>query len=295
MHGVRTDLPSNDIFFTSHHSGDVSQVEHNPANVRITFGNSINSKTIVKIIPKLITMPKLFQTISPYNNELYWWKKKVGGNSYEIYKKLTIVPGVYNIKEVTELITAFRQPEEVWDFDDSKLTVQISRPDMTTSIDGPITWEAETYVSSGSKETLTTLGIRGQYNKVNGISEILAEPLFIDSVTPYTSPRFEPPSMGGPSIVHVLLAELAQSNMVDVRDGTPYDVMVTICLSGTPYGQKFIFEADDLFVNDIDYEDHRHPSVIEMRVVDSKMRQLYLPFNTSIDVVLKCFHADKRR
>ncbi len=107
----------------------------------------------------------------------------------------------------------------------------------------------------------------------------------------YQSQAPSPPYMGGEKFAHVAIRELAQGNLI-ASTGKEYDVLTTVPLHATPYGQYTVQSAADLYTDDVDFPRRVTATAVEVAILDANYDQLTIPVNYNVNVQLKAYHMD---
>jgi hypothetical protein len=100
------------------------------------------------------------------------------------------------------------------------------------------------------------------------------------------------PSMQGISIVHVSIKNVCAGNMVTSdSSNTHTNVFLTVSLADTPYGAYACGDfAGAVKVGDVQYTTKMSMSDIEVRLFDHKFRQLRVPSNHDVVLIVKMFY-----
>lgn len=101
------------------------------------------------------------------------------------------------------------------------------------------------------------------------------------------------PNLGGEKLVHVALQPIAQGHMV-AANGYEYNVLTTVALDTTPYGDYSIQQANDMYTDDTDFPRELTAATVTVQLLDANYDQLYVPTNYHVNVQLKCYHLDSR-
>ena len=101
------------------------------------------------------------------------------------------------------------------------------------------------------------------------------------------------PNLGGEKLVHVALQPIAQGHMV-AANGYEYNVLTTVALDATRYGDYAIQQAADMYTDDADFPRELTAAQVTVQLLDANYEQLYVPTNYHVNVQLKCYHLDSR-
>jgi hypothetical protein len=101
------------------------------------------------------------------------------------------------------------------------------------------------------------------------------------------------PNLGGEKLVHVSLQPISQGNLV-AGDGYEYNVLTTVALDTTPYGDYTIQKAGDLFTDDTDFPRELTAAAVLVELLDASYKPLRVPPNYHVNVQLKCYHLDSQ-
>lgn len=100
-----------------------------------------------------------------------------------------------------------------------------------------------------------------------------------------------PINFSGENFVHIAIRELAQSNLISSTNYN-YNILTTVPLHTTQYGDYVTLKSDDLFVDDVDFPRHIDAGTVEVAILDASYQQLYIPPNYNVNVQLKAYHID---
>ncbi len=160
----------------------------NPADFRIIIPNSTKLSGVSRICYTSVSVPRMFNNIDAYNNELVWYRRRVVDIPYPfsapvantfyktvspvwtVFRRLLVPPGVYNILDLLVIINAATGAEEVWTYDPTLRTIVITTaPSAPAIVWGPFVDGAHvpptnsanmTYLTGGMAGMLDTLGIQ---------------------------------------------------------------------------------------------------------------------------------------
>lgn len=103
------------------------------------------------------------------------------------------------------------------------------------------------------------------------------------------------PNLAGEPLVHVCIRDMAAGNLVWAKDGSPYDVAITIPLVDVPFGGIAAEYAQDLYVEDIDYQTELSLTNFEVILCNSRLEVMTLPPNYNVYLTFKLFHNESLR
>jgi len=321
---------------------------HNPASFIVDIPNATRINGVTKICPTFVSIPRMFNNIETWNNELVWWQRQVvelptgapdtylrtTANDWTATHRLVIPRGIYNIYQLLDLINAEVGPDEVWSFDSTLLTVVVTK----TPTDPPVAWGEfvdpghvpppvsyanMTYVSSGATSFFDTLGLQKSADAnthtedLSPFSQILPDsfdailgsnlqtvntvPLFdrfahsysVWSMDPYTTPRFNPPNLAGPSLVHLILTDVGDSSMISAGSGLASDTVASLSMTSVEWGENATRMVHDGEFEGITYMAPRNVSRFRVSVVDARLRQLSLPRNWPVRAIIQLVYANR--
>ncbi len=178
-------------------------------------------------------------------------------------------------------------------------------------------WLPFVYLSGGASETLSTLGLEKAaftqsigfsdnlpFDKINPNSFDATRGTVLDGVpvlplfdreqhsyehwstSAYSVPPLNSPNLDGPQLVHVLISELGDSNVINATTGVLYDVVKSVEMTQVEYGGRAVATVSDLESESITFQHNRCVTGFRVRVVDSKFRALKLPRNCEFNAIL---------
>jgi len=102
-----------------------------------------------------------------------------------------------------------------------------------------------------------------------------------------------PPNMAGEKLVHIACDKIAHGNLVHGADGKLHDILVTVPLHNTAYGNNttFVPQEEDHYLIDYRYTNSLS-STLDFQLLDSKMRPLSYPANHHIMILFKLHHHE---
>lgn len=110
--------------------------------------------------------------------------------------------------------------------------------------------------------------------------------------------RLSPLQPTYPQIIYVTMDGTVGGNVVDARTGVAHEVLCALPVETQNPLNALLFNAQDMFLWDLDYHTPRDISRISVRLLDEKFNPIYLdpldynepPQQTTVSIVLKCFH-----
>lgn len=103
----------------------------------------------------------------------------------------------------------------------------------------------------------------------------------------WASPVNDSPNLGGPSIVHIKVADLGDSSSVDSKTGTVQDILATVAVADVNFGEFKSKEIRDVEGEGIEYQQARNISKFQVMLLDARYRQLSLPINYPVHLKLQ--------
>jgi len=325
--------------------------DFNPANFQINIPNTIKLQCVSGVCYNLVSIPRMFPTIGPYNNTLIFWQRPnisipisgMGPNmwlktvgDWEPVLTLTLPTGQWNINDILSFINtglaSFFGATNIWSYDSNLRTISIEFDGnyetygIRNSVGPPPfvhQYMTLCYVTDGDSELFDTLGLQGPaqiasaaesrnmnfslYNSTtfdavvgSSLEGIVALPLFDPSLHDilawsqvWHSPRYNPPNISGPTIVKVILQDLGDNSQIDAKTGVTWDVITTVDLTDVDFGFNSVKEIRDGVSEGILFSSSRHVTAFKVKLLDRKFRQLVLPRNFPVHIVLQVMYTDR--
>lgn len=104
------------------------------------------------------------------------------------------------------------------------------------------------------------------------------------STAAYTTPELLSPDLSGPSIIYVSISDLGDGTTTYTHTGTNYDIITTVNISDTPWGENGFKEVHDGEFEGIGLRQPRNITSLRVRLLGSQMQQLYLPANFKVNL-----------
>jgi hypothetical protein len=284
---LATEFPSIDLMVTSNMAESAGSVTHDPANFVVRLPNSLNITKVVKCVPKMVTVPRMFNNIDATNNT-FW----VGYNAEWLpggIAKIVVPPMMYSIEGLVENIN--RQLTG-YGFTANELQFEITSDGLI--VPGPNAYNAGAiYLVSRSPYIGRALG--WTLLKENHSPTVVFGPTTLLSyVLPITNSGVIFPQLGGVQCVNVTLGCVGPQ-MINAKDSCPYDTLAVVPMNCS-VGETAFFQTQDLFVHDIDHPTPRAYSTLVVRLLDAWTGMpLTLPNHCTVSCLLKLFHVDTRR
>jgi len=160
---------------------------HNPADFTVNMTNTVKTTRIVAVVPTMIAIPRMFPTISKYNNVLIMWQRKVievpsglpapndwlrtVSNQWSPVVSITLPVGILNVDQIIAIINPLVSGlGQVWSFNTTTLNLvcNVTAPGAPAQAFGYFTggptginaYAPMTLLSGGSSESMTTLGLQ---------------------------------------------------------------------------------------------------------------------------------------
>lgn len=341
-HGIRTSY----LNISSEMDPLWESSNHNPANFNIQMPNSLRTNKIWKIVPNIVTVPRMFPNIPAPDNVLIWYQRQVVeiptatpdyylrtvSPNWTATRTITFEEDIWNIDRVLAKINAQTGPDEVWSFDPVTLalviTVTPSSPPIVFGefydpghVDPPLSYMGMAYLAEGAGGHLfTILGLEKQASLGTALplspAFIPASPPTFDNIinsnidgrnlyplfdrtlhsydlwatTQFISPLNNQPNLAGPTTVHVIVSDLGDSSAVDAKTGTLQDIVSTLNLGDVSFGTYKSREVNDVDGECVEYQQARNISQFNVRLIDTRGRNLRLPRNFPVCMKLQLTH-----
>ena len=274
---VLASLPSMDLLVTSNMASSYLTTKHDPANFTIQLPNNAVTSKVVKCVPKLITVPRLFDNITDGNNEV---TIVVRGQPNTQYRQ--VVPsGLYTTTRFVETLNIGLPVNLQFVVDSSRLIRMVP----AFYADAGLVASTVVFVPPGS-----------EFARYMGWENLTSTPtpLYV-CAPPSDITGLTLPQLGGPQCINVTL-RCAGPQQINAKDGCDIDCLAMVDLA-CPIGETAVFRSQDTFVNDIDHMSQpRNYSTLEIHVLDAwTNRPLKLPNVCTVSVLLKLYHVDTQR
>lgn len=293
---IRASLPSMDMLVTSDSAATFGTIVHNPAKFTVLFPNTTILSKVVKCVPKVIAIPRLFYNIDTHNNRLYiafnGVESGVPVGSDQILIELP--PGLYTVdrllKEMNDFIPSVYRPS-------NQPNGGGLRFDQTDDLHilphvgfyAPDNYEYQQLVTIWTPSD-------SQLYRTLGWNFVPTSPTNLLTLFPsYWTPNSSIPQLGGPQLVNVLL-RCAGPQLINAFDGCTTDTLAVVPMTSV-VGETTFHMSQDILVNDIDHDTQvRNYSIIDVTLLDARNNKvLRLPATCTVYIVLKLYHVDTLR
>ena len=109
----------------------------------------------------------------------------------------------------------------------------------------------------------------------------------------YTTPRMLAPNFAGPTIIKVQIRDCSDSQTISAGSGKSYDVITTLNIADVPFGAEVTRQIRDVQGEGIGFIAPRDIRAISVQLLDRKFRQLTLPRNNPVHIVLQLVFKDR--
>lgn len=267
---IRAQFPSIDLLVTSNMEPSFGSTTHDPANFTVRVKNAATLSKVVKVVPKLVTIPRLFNNITDTNNTIAFF---INGQ----WTGVTLIPGLYTHETVVDLLNAQLPP-----------TLQLQYTD-----DSHIVPTTEFYSSPSLTSTVTVYS-NSRIASALGWKNLTSVPQNLAVILPQNLSGNVLPMLGGPQCVEVTLS-CTGPQLITANDGCQYNTLLVVPMT-CDVGETAFFQSADLFVHDIDHSTPRSYSTIEVQLKDAWTGQsLKLPPSCTVSLLLKLYHVDTTR
>lgn len=218
----------------------------------------------IKVVPTRVMIPNVFPNITQLE------RFHVSGTILDIQS------GFYTISRVLEMLnSAFLG--FVFSLDDTN-RVRVVQADPNTT-PGVIHF---------SSTIATMLGFTKNSRVNDGF------PFWAEREMDLPTVALDMPYFGTTPIVHVLAKKVANNNMLS-SNGTEYSVLATVTMTPAEFGQYAVYNAPDIFLDDIDFRSPRSIGDVEFEIVDHAFNPLVIDPKFPVIVQLKVYHTDTKK
>jgi hypothetical protein len=252
----------------------------------VSMENTLRVQKVVKVCPIRVWMPNVFNNVNEFNNT---FRVQLIGTPEFFNQDFVLPTGFYTAEEFCVMFNT--------------TTANVSGLSLTVTGQG-VNNQKINMVGDGNLELLapveffdligyqdltitSTQRLQGQ---VPG--DLFTRSLVLKDRDPATTPAITVPNFGGTKVVHIAASpSMCPSNVVD-GNGHVWDILISMSLADTPYGEYALYQAPDTFVDD--YEHHSSINITNntITVLDHKYRQLKIPTNYHWGISLKAYHVD---
>ena len=223
----------------------------------------------VKVVPTRVLIPNVFYNVLA--GATFVGVEKAGGGA-----TTTIDPGFYTIENLLARIeTVSGEPLVVFGYDTStnRVFIENGTPDIWT-----VTLSLPIAVRMGFiNPTIDGTG--------NAVIAVPANTTVFATASPF---------MGTTPVVHVVAKKIATNNLLSSNNGE-YNVLTTVDMTQTPFGQYASFSSQDIFLHDIDFRSPRQISDVDFELVDNEFQTLTIDPRFHVVVALKVYHTDTQK
>jgi hypothetical protein len=263
-----------DLLVTSNMAQSYRSPNHDPANFIVQIPNTTMISKVVKSVPKMITIPRLFYNVTRGNNVIY----------FEFTDQLytaTVPPALYTTAKFLEVLNN-QLPANLRVVRDQDLLIRMT----------------PTFYSSPTLTALTRVYIqpKSDFARYLGWQNLTSTPtLVIDVVSPNTLDWLTLPQLGGPQCVNVTVKCLGPQQIY-AQDGCEIASLAVVPMS-CAVGETAFFQSQETFVNDIDHNTQpRNYSLLEVSLRDAWTNEpLTLPSICTVSILFKLYHVDTLR
>lgn len=166
------------------------EASFNPANFEIVVPNSIRVQNVMRICPNYVSVPRMFPTITKYNNALYWYQRQVlelpvagqpdyylrtVANNWTLTNSIVLPTAQLNLSEILTRINAVTGANEIWTYDATQMSIVITKTPTAAPIafgvffdpahvTPAVSYANMTFVTDLNLDTFDTLGLQKSAN-----------------------------------------------------------------------------------------------------------------------------------
>jgi len=267
-------LPSMDLWVTSNMAATYLMPTHDPANFLVRLPNTTMISKVVKSVPKLVTIPRLFFNVTDRNNVLYFRSDSLG------QLKVIVPPALYTTAKFLETIN-----------DQIPVTMKLVR-----DLDGLIRFDSPVYTNVVYADLYVYTDNGSQFARCLGWKLLSSTPTLARQTVPQTGlVNLTLPQLGGPQCVNVVVKCLGPQQIY-AKDGCEIESVAVVPMS-CPVGETAFFQSQETFLNDIDHNTQpRNYSVLQVSLRDAWTNEpVTLPNICTVSLLLKLYHVDTLR
>ena len=273
------------------HISSTEAVERDPlfqnGKFVVVANNSNKINQALKITPRKILIPNVFNNINEHN-----YKIDVAQQS-RVITTIELKQGFYSAQELCALIN------DAWLVEFSGHP-EVGELPFSVGEFGYIecarsgSYEHDAYMLA-SPNLFHVLGYHTHSVPVAG-----EDNLHSISVYEYNIPggfQTGKPNVGGCKLVHVSIPEMGRNNMIaNSTNGRTMNrnVVVTVPLNDTAYGEYACLSTDDAYVDDIDYKNPLNIQKATIELLDENFKPLTVPRNYPVHMSFKVYYGDKK-
>lgn len=267
-------LPSMDLWISSNMATSYLMPTHDPANFTVRLPNTTMISKVVKSVPKLITIPRLFFNVTEGNNIVFFESDSLG--------RLIVVvpPALYTTAKFIETVNA-----------------QIpSTMKLVRDLDGLIRFDPTVYTNPSYADMRTYTRPDSQFARYVGWKLLSSTPTLARAVAPQSGlDALTLPQLGGPQCINVIVKCLGPQQIF-AKDGCEIETLAVVPMS-CPVGETAFFQSQETFLNDIDHNTQpRNYSLIQVSLRDAWTNTpVSLPSICTVSMLIKLYHVDTLR
>jgi hypothetical protein len=253
----------------------------------VVANNSNKINQALKITPRKILIPNVFNNINEHN-----YKIDVAQQS-QVITTIELKQGFYSAQELCALINDAWIVEFSGHPEVGELTFSVGEFGyIECARSGSYAHDA--YMLA-SPNLFHVLGYHTHSVPVAG-----EDNLHSISVYEYNIPggfQTGKPNVGGCKLVHVSIPEMGRNNMIanSINGRTMNrNVVVTVPLHETAYGEYACLSTDDAYVDDIDYKNPLNIQKATIELLDENFNALTVPRNYPVHMSFKVYYNDKK-
>lgn len=266
-------LPSMDLWVSSNMAQSYRSPTHNPASFTVQIPNTTMISKVVKSVPKIITIPRLFYNVTQGNNVIYF---KVPGQIFTV----TVPPALYTTAKFLEAVNS-NLPSYLHIVRDQDLLIRMN---------------AAFYDSLLVPTVYVYTQPKSDFPRYFGWQNLTATPtLVVDVVSQTGLEGLTLPQLGGPQCVNVTVRCLGPQQIY-AQDGCEIASLAVVPMS-CAVGETAFFQSQETFLNDIDHNTQpRNYSLLEVSLRDAWTNTpLTLPGVCTVSILFKLYHVDTLR
>ncbi len=294
---IRASLPSMDLLVTSDFASTRGTEVHNPARFTVLFPNTPMLSKVVKCVPKIVGVPRMFYNVDTTNNRIGFAFNgaepgfPIGTDRIEITLPLGLYTADRLVREINSRIPPVYKPENRLD----GRGFALEQNDDLHILPYSGFYEPANTVY---QQLITVWTPRdSELYRVLGWHFVPTNPAGTNvyKLLPSDMSNSSLPQLGGPQLVNVLL-RCAGPQLINGYDGCATETLAVVPMTSA-MGETSFHLSQDILVNDIDHDTQvRNYSNIEITILDARTNKvLYLPPVCTVSVVLKLYHVDTLR
>jgi len=279
-------IPTNSVLLDLNSRFAVPDVTLGNGKYTCVVNNANKVNSCIKIMPHRISIPNIFPNIRSNSSLTFFLIANFENRRIEL-KKVDITEGFYTL---TDLLATLNTPDSSLSValtDTGKLQLKLTIP-ASGGGDPNSTTQDRVFIEGENETLFSLLGFQTQ----RGTKTTIEMKFFRgESTLEWSVVAPNIPNMGGEKLVHVSLRPISQGNLVS-SNGYEYDILTTVPLHTTKYGDYAVQSAPDLFTDDTDFPRQLTAASAEVELLDAYYEPLHVPTNYHVNVQLKCYHLD---